>query len=80
MTFLFMCQLRCADLLNVKIFKVSLFKTVALMDSFKLSAEQIESFCFINDLYMHLSKMLISRFRESPFLFAEITNCFLLLV
>lgn len=42
MTFLFMCQLRCADLLNVNIFKVSLFKTVALMDSFKLSAEQIE--------------------------------------
>lgn len=42
MTFLFMCQLSCADLLNVKIFKVSLFKTVALMDSFKLSAEQIE--------------------------------------
>lgn len=42
MTFLLMCRLGCADFLNVKIFKVSLLKTVALMDSFKLSAEQIE--------------------------------------
>lgn len=36
-----------------------------------------ESFCFINDLYMHLSNMLISRFREYPFLLAKIRNVFL---
>lgn len=33
-----------------------------------------ESFCFMNDLNMHLSQMLISRFREYPFLLAEIWN------
>lgn len=48
-------------LFNVKIFKVSLFQTVALMDSFALSAERcVFRSRFVDYFYMHLSSLMSS--------------------
>lgn len=58
-SYLYICQIVVLILLNVKIFKVSLFQKVALTDSFKLSARQFVSgsrLVLIQRLLLHALK------------------------